>query len=178
MNAIRNVAVLAIATLLSACATQGDPQKIKATLPDGEVLTIVAHPQSVPDWMLDGSTLKANFMVKGDVTPRQLAAVAEIEKMCRIYTGTVRPSNLVAAVSSGVLYGIAGFIGVGLGSQAFAGAVFSEYARYGGAASGFAGAANGVISSAGQTYTFENCTTTALGKVLQYGVSGLNRSPY
>lgn len=171
------IAILAM--FLGACASQGDAVRIGVSMPKGEKATIVAHNQSVPDWMLDGKKLRINYVVKGNLTSQQMAAVAEAERACRIYTGTVRPSNLVAVVSSGTLYALAGGLGLGLGSQAFAGAVASEYAKYGAAASGLSGAANGLVTLGGQTYTFENCGRTLLVELFaDYGVKVLQKSPY
>jgi hypothetical protein len=178
MKSIRLVAVLAFA-LLSACATQGPLETIQETFPRGEVITLGVHNQSVPDYLLDQQKLQLNFLIKGKgVSAEQLAAIAKAEKLCRFYTGKVRPSNLVAVVSSGIIYAIAGGVGLGLGSQAFQGAVASQYARYGAEAGGFSGAANGVITLAGQTYTFENCGREVMEALPGYQIRVLNRSPY
>lgn len=150
--------LVAAVVLLGACAGPGTRVEIPLTMPKGEKATIYAHDQQVPDWMLDGSQLAVNFMVKGNATAEQLAAVAEAEKACRIYTKTVRPSKLVAVVSNGALYAAAGYIGAGLGARAYLPRVDTKaYARYGENASGFSGAASGIINTGGQTYTFENC---------------------
>ncbi len=177
-NAISWTAILASAVILGACASPGAVTKIPVNMPNGEKATIVAHSQSAPDWLMDRSKLALNYMVKGEVSKEQLAAVAEGERACRIYTDTVRPSNLVAVASSGVLYAAAGFIGVGIGSQALTGAVQSEYAMYGAWASGVAGAANGMMTMGGQTYTFENCGREVLALFPQYEVRVLQKSPY
>lgn len=178
MKARLCIAILA-SVMLGACATQGDAVRIPVTMPGGEKATIVAHNQSTPDWMLAQDKLKINFVVRGDVSPKQLAAVSETERACRIYTGTVRPSNLVAVLSSGVLYAVAGYIGVGFGAHAaFKGAKLAEYGKYGGYASGFAGAANGIITLGGQTYTFENCGREILGLFPGYDVRVIQKSPY
>ncbi len=150
------VAILASVVLLGACATQGERKEILVTV-GKEKATIVAHKQSLPDWMLDRDTLTLNYIVKGNVSKKQLAAIAETERACRIYTDTVRPSNLVAVLSHGALYATAGYIGVGVGSQVFAGAIQSQYAEYGAWATGIVGMANGIITLGGQVYTFENC---------------------
>ena len=162
------------------CAGPGKRVEIPVNMPgpDGGKATIVAHNQQAPDWMLSQKKLALNYIVKGDVSAEQLSAVAEAECACKIYTKTVRPNNLVAVMSSGVLYAAAGFAGVGLGSQAFAGAKFLEYGVYGAAATGVAGLANGVITMGGQTYTFENCGREVLGLFPGYEVRVLNKSPY
>lgn len=152
----RVVAVLA-ALVLTACATQGERREIPLTMPGGERATIIAHDQSVPDWMLDRETLKLNYIAKGEVTAKQLAAVMEAERACRIYTGVVRPSNLVAVLANGALWATSGFVGLGLASGAFPRAVQSEYAEYGGVAGAFSGMAGGIVSTGGKVYTFENC---------------------
>lgn len=167
------------AVIATGCAGPGSAVRIPLTMPDGEKATIVAHNQSVPDWMLAKAKLALNFIVKGEeVSGRQLMAVAEAERGCRIYTGTVRPSNLVAVLSNGVLYGAAGFVGVGVGSYAFTGVSSTAYAEYGAAASGAGGIANGLVTLGGQTYTFENCGREIFGIFPGYEVHILQKSPY
>ncbi|MCX6786472.1 MAG: hypothetical protein NTU85_01475 [Candidatus Kaiserbacteria bacterium] len=170
-------AMLVVAMMLGGCGA-GQLVKIPLTMPDGEKATLVAHNQTAPDWMIRSGAMKLNFVVRGDVSEKQLLAVARVEDACRIYTKTVRPNALVAVLSSGVLYAAAGYLGVGFGSQAFAGAVFSEYAKYGAMATGAAGLANGVISLGGKTYTFENCGSQVLGLFPGYDVRVLQKSPY
>ncbi len=170
------VAILAMLAV-SACATQGERKEILVTM-GKEKATIVAHEQSLPDWMLDRDTLTLNYIVKGNVSKKQLAAVAETERACRIYTDTVRPSNLVAVLSQGALYAGAGYIGVGIGSQVFTGAIQSQYAEYGAWATGIVGMANGIITIGGQTYTFENCGREVLALFPGYRVRIIGKSPY
>ena len=172
------LAAILVSLTLGACASVGPARGISVTMPDGEKATIVAHNQSVPDWMLNRNKLALNYIVKGNVGDEQLAAVAATEKACRIYTKTVRPSNLVAVMSSGVLYAAAGYIGVGVGSKAFVGTVPHQYARYGAWATGIAGTANGIITLGGQTYTFENCGREILGLFPGYKVQVIQKSPY
>ncbi|MBU6388752.1 hypothetical protein KGQ72_02685 [Patescibacteria group bacterium] len=172
------LAAILVSLMLGACAGVGPATKIGVTMPDGEKATIVAHNQSVPDWMLAKDKLALNYIVKSDVSAKQLAAVAEAERACRIYTGTVRPNNLVTVISNGAIYAIAGGIGVGLGAKAFPGAVYREYQRYGAAAGLFAGAANGMVTLGGQTYTFENCGREVLALFPGYDVKILQKSPY
>ncbi len=168
----------AVAALtLDGCAV-GPVEKIPVSMPDGEKATIVAHDQSVPDWWLRTDGLKLNFVVKGDVSDKQLAAVAESERACRIYTDTVRPNVLVGVLSQGTLYALVGYVGVGIGSQAFAGAVRHEYAKYGAWATGMSGVANGLISNGGKTYTFENCGRELLDIFPNYKVRVIMKSPY
>lgn len=179
---LSRIAILAsIIVLLGGCATQGDLMKIPISMPNGEKATIGAYNQSVPDYWLDRDKLKANFLVKGDISSTQLAAIAEAERACRIFTGTVRPSNLVAVLSSGVIYAIAGATGLYWGSAAFTGATQvyrNQSAEYGAWASGTGGAANGLITLGGQTYTFENCTREVLALFPGYEVKILQKSPY
>lgn len=170
--------ILAAALMLGACASQGGIRKIPLQMPDGERATIVAHNQSVPDWMLARDTLSLNFIVKGSVSSQQLEAVAAAEKACRLYTGVVRPNDVVSVLSSGALYAVAGYVGGGVGSQAFPGAVFSQYARYSGYATGLGGLANGIVSLGGQTYTFEECGREVFGLFPGYQVRILMKSPY
>lgn len=171
------IAILAVVMFLGGCAGPGARVEIPLAMPDGETATIVAHNQIAPDWLLDRDQLALNYITRRNVSERQLAAVAETERACRIYTKTVRPHNLVAVLSSGILYAVAGFTGVGAGSQVFAGAKFLEYGAYGAGATGTAGAANGLVSIAGQTYTFENCGREVFGLFPQYEVRILNKSP-
>ncbi len=175
---LHGLVILAAVSMLGACASPGGIRKIPLQMPDGGQATIVAHSQSVPDWMLARNTLALNFIVKGNVSNQQLAAVAAAEKACRIYTGTVRPNDVVSVLSNGALYGVAGYLGGGVGSQAFPGAVFSQYARYSGYATGLGGIANGIVSLGGQTYTFESCGREVFGLFPEYQVRILMKSPY
>jgi hypothetical protein len=172
------IIALAMSTLLGACAGPGKVMKISVTMPEAEKATIVAHDQKALDWMLDEDQLALNYMVKGDVTDKQLAAVAEAERACRIYTKTVRPNNLVAVVSGATVYALANGVGIGLGAKAFAGAKYRDYQRYGAAAGAFGGAANGIIALGGQTYTFENCGQEIFSLFPGYKVRIVQKSPY
>lgn len=178
MARVLHVLALVAMLMFTACVGPGERVMIPLTMPDGERATIVAHDQSFPDWMLDQRKLAINYIVKGDVSRKQLAAVAATEKACRLYTGTVRPNNLVAVLSSGVLYAATGALGGGLGSMAITGAIASEYAQYSASALGTAGLANGIITLGGQTYTFENCGREVLYLFPNYKVRVLQKSPY
>lgn len=179
----KTVVLALVALLLVGCATQGERTLIRGTMTRGQKYTIVAHNQKVPDWWLNQNQLALNFVVRGDVNEEQLAAVAEAERSCRVYTGTVRPSNLVVVLSSGALYAAAGWAGVGLGARAFlnqnGGINTAAYARYGADASAFAGTANGIITLGGQTYTFENCGREVLALFPEYkDIRVIMKSPY
>lgn len=180
-NALRWIAILASITMIG-CASQGPTVKRTETFPDGEKITIVAHKQNVPDYWLDRDKLKLNYFVRGEeVSERQLEAIAKAENLCRFFNGEVRPSNLVAVLSSGVIYAIAGATGLYWGSAAFTGATQmyrNQSAEYGAYASGASGAANGLITLGGQTYTFENCGREILADMPNYKVKVLGRSPY
>jgi hypothetical protein len=156
-NMLCGLAILSMAILMSACAGPGMRKDIPITMPRGEKATIVAHNQIAPDWLLDKDRLALNYIVKGAISTEQLAAVAETERACRIYTGVSRPNKLVAVLSSGILYGTSGFIGIGLGSQAFKGVNSLAYAAYGGTAGFAGGLANGIVNLGSQVYSFENC---------------------
>lgn len=175
---LQGIVITIMFLLTTACVGPGERQKIDVTMPGGETATIFAHNQQVPDWMLDREKLAVNFAVKGKVSAKQLAAVAETERACRLYTGTVRPNNLVAVLSGGVLYAATGALGGGLGSMAITGAIASEYAQYSASALGTAGVANGIITLGGQTYTFENCGRELLALFPDYKVRVLQKSPY
>lgn len=169
------VLALGATILLGACAGPGAVAKIPLTMPEGERATIIAHNQQVPEWVVATDKLALNYVVRGDVSDKQLKAVAEAERACRIYTGTVRPSNLVAVISSGVLYATTGFIGLGLAANAFPAAKPHEYAKYGAAAGGLAGVANGIVNLGGKVYTFENCGAGVLALFPGYGVRVLRK---
>lgn len=151
------LAILLMAVMVTACAGPGVRKEIPFTMPEGEKLTIVVHNQIATDWMLSKDKLALNYIVKGDVSEKQLAAIATVEENCRIYTGAKQPNKLVAVLSSGILYGTAGFIGIGLGSQAFKGVNSLAYGAYGGVAGFTGGVANGVVNLGSQSYIFENC---------------------
>lgn len=177
-------AILAALVFVAGCATQGAQKLIPVSMPDGQGgvvnANIVVHPQNVPDWMLSQSKLKLNYIIRGDLNPAQLEAVANAEVACRIFTNDTR-SNLVAIVSSAGVYALAGAVGLYFGSGAFSFAtkVYQrESAMYGASASGFSGAANGLITMGGQTYTFENCGRELLALVPANGVKVLGKSPY
>ena len=173
------IAVVTVAMFGIGCAGPGTLEKFSATYPEGEVLTVAVHDQKVPSWMLAKDKLAINYMVKGEITPKQLAAVETTEKLCRLYTGKAQPSDLVLVLSQGVLYGLAGYTGVGLGAHAFGSAVHpNEYAQYGASATGLSGVANGTISLGGKVYTFENCSREALDIMSQYGVRVLTKNPH
>ena len=177
-NTWRGLVFALCALALTACAGPGELTKFTGEI-DGQTYTLVAHNQQVPDWMLATDKLALNFVVKGDVTERQLAALASAEHSCRIYTKTVRPNELVAVLANGTLYGIAGFLGTGTGSQAFTGANFTDYGLYGGAAGFAGGVANGIVQSGGKTYTFENCGREVMSLFPQYSnLRILQKSPY
>jgi len=183
VSVIITLILLAVATawllVTSGCAGPGALKRIPLTDENGQPATLVAHNQIFPDWMVDGDQLAINYLVSGSVGSKQLAAIAEAERGCRVYTHTVRPNELVAVLSHGTLYAIAGAIGVGLGAEVFAGAQWREYAQYGAFVSGFAGAANGIVTTSGKTYTFENCAERVITKLFpNAGVTVIQKSPY
>lgn len=180
MNKILSLtAILAAVVLATGCASVGPPTDIPVLMPGGQKATIVAHNQRVPDFLLAKDKLALNYIRKGEMSENQLAAVSEAERACRIYTDTVRPSNFVSIMSSTGIYALAGWIGVGLGSQAFSGVHTAQYAQYGMWASGTAGAANGAMSLGGQTFTFENCGRDLLTMFPEYNnIRVIMKSPY
>lgn len=178
MKTNTKIAVLAMTVLLAACAGPGPRVNISVAMPDGEKATIVAHQQAVPDWMLDRSKLALNYIVKGNVSEKQLAAVAEAERACRIYTDTVRPHELVAVVANGIVYGLVTAPFGGLASYALPGASARQYTEYVGIVSAGGGTASGIVQSGGKTYTFENCGRDLFGIFPGYEVRVLNKSPY
>ena len=174
--------LVALATVLglAGCFGPGELTRIPLEMPDGTKATILTHNQMAPEWLLARDKMKLNVIVRGEVSAEQLEALSRTEQACRIYTKMSRPNDLVIVLSSGVLYSLAGFVGVGAGSQALQGAPsFVAYGGYGAAATGVAGLANGVITLGGKTYTFENCGREALESVFpQYRIHVLQKSPY
>jgi hypothetical protein len=175
---LRAMSLALSAAILSACASPGELVAISLTMPRGEQATMYAHNQQVPDWLLDTNRLALNYIVLGKATAEQVAAVAEAERACRIYTKTVRPNEWVAVGLNGALYLAAGFVGGGAGSQVFSGANFIKYGLDTGAVYGAGGLANGVIQMGGKTYTFENCGREILNLFPGYGAHVMQKSPY
>lgn len=180
MNAKIGLFAILASLLLGGCSFgPGVAKAIAITDEDGNPGTLVAHNQIVPDYMVSTDKLALNYMVHGEVTQKQLDAVAETERACRIYTKTVRPNALVAVITSGAIYAIAGYAGVGIGSKAFGSVTSRQYARYGGWAGLTGGLANGAISLAGKTYTFENCGERAIATFFPSSeVTITQKSPY
>jgi len=173
----RLFAFLATIALLAGCGA-GDLIRIPVQMPNGEKVTIVAHNQKVPDWMLSKNKLALNYIVKGDVTDTQLGAVNSVQNAGRLYVKKARPNDLVSIISNGICYAAAGYVGVGLGSMAFPGAIPHQYAVYGAAATGLSGLVNGLITRGGQTYTFEEFGRETFGLFPRYGITVLMKSPY
>jgi hypothetical protein len=171
--------IVASTVLFNGCAA-GPGKRIITTMPNGENVTRVIHKQSVPSWMLRTSGLVLNYEVEGEVTDTQIAAVATVEKAGRAYIRETRPNDFVSVLSSGLLYGVAGYAGGYLGSKAFHGADPQQYGAYAAAATGFAGLANGLVSLGGKTYSFEvfGMQTFNNGILPTYGVQVLIKSPY
>ena len=169
---------IALLVVTSAC-TVGPAIRIPVELPGGKKATIVVHPKTVPNWLLRNDGSQLNYVVRGDLTQEDLNTVAAVENACRIYTDEVTPNLLVAVVSSGTLYALAGFLGVGAGSQALAGsASFLQYGAYGAAAGGLGGAANAVITTrGGRVYTYQNCGREVLD-LFKNNIQVLHESPW
>jgi hypothetical protein len=175
----QGLAVLA-ALLLSACATPGPAEKYTVTMPQGKKkATIVAHARPMPSWAYATDKLKLDFIVKGDVTNDQLAAIAAAEDGCRWYAGKVHPSTLVSVMTNGVIYAAAGYIGVGLGAkQAFDRVSMSDYGTYGGFATGASGAVNGIVTLGGKNYSFQNCGRELMAAFPEFGARVLINGTY
>lgn len=165
--------------MLGACAGPGARVEIPFTLPTGKTGTLVAHNRQVPSWLIADNGYALNYMYTGELSKDKLAAVAEAERACRLYTGTVHPSNLVAVVSGGFLYGVIGFPIGGLASKAFTGAQFNEYAKYFSIASAGGGLSNGIITLGGKSYTFQDCGEVVLSSDSAYkDIKILRDNPY
>lgn len=176
MNVLCKISILVSAVLLGACATTTKYYPVEFT--NGEKLTIASNSQTLPDFLLPLSSIHSSFIVEGEVTEDQLENVKRAENVCRLHTENSRPSVPVIIVANGIVFGLAGHLGVGLGSKALGSAVkYREYGRYGGTAGVFSGMANGLVTIAGRSYTFKNCTREALDAAkLQIRV--LPESPY
>lgn len=164
--------------VLSGCVGPGAEVRVTRTLPDGDKLTMVDHGQSVPTYLTSPKKAKFDYMVDGDLTERQTAAVAIIEDLCHGHTTRVTPNPFVSVGLSTLLYTGTGWIGGGLAAKAFPGADSSQYGRYNGTATGFGGLANGIISLGGWRYTFDTCGTSAFSLKEQYGIRVMQRSPW
>jgi len=167
-----------MALTLSGCFSSGKAVRIPVDMGSGVHKTIVAHNRVVPEYLIADGKRSLDFIYEGELTQTQLTAIAGAEKACRIYTGTVHPNQLVAVLMSGVLYGAAGFVGAGAGSQVWVGAKFVEYGAYGGAAGALGGIANGIITLGGRNYTFQNCGRELFGDEPQFKIKVLISSPY
>ncbi|KKW43560.1 MAG: hypothetical protein UY97_C0003G0065 [Parcubacteria group bacterium GW2011_GWB1_57_6] len=162
---LKVIAILATGMLLGACAGPGKVIRVPFNI-NGQNGTMVVHDQQVPNWMLDGDALAMNFFVKGEVTQNQLAAIAEGERVCRIYADATHPSNLVAVVSDGALYGVLGYIGAGIGAHAFPRAIPDEYAEYVGTVAAASGVGTGIRSIGSKKYSFENCSQNMMANFM------------
>lgn len=172
------IAILAMTVLLGACASSPTTRHFPVEFTNGKKLTIVSQSQTLPDFLLPLSSMRTSYIVEGEVTADQMENVRRAENVCRLHTDNSRASIPVIIAVNGIVYGLTGYWGVGLGAKAFGSAAkYREYARYGGTAGFFAGAGNGLVSIAGRSYTFKNCTREALDAAkLQIRV--LTESPY
>jgi hypothetical protein len=176
-NTLRTFVAAALMFSLGACVSAGEVRKHTAVMPRGERLTIVDHNIQGPRWLQSTDSLAMDFVVKGDVTDEQLKAVAAVEDSCKLYAHDSQQGKLVAVLSDGILYAVAGFIGVGGGSQAFPGAKFFQYGAYGAGAGATSGMAYAILSD-GKTYAFDNCAVQMFDADPQYKVHPLERMPY
>lgn len=172
-------AILIMALLTTACASQGERVLISVSMPDGEKATIVAHNQVFPNWMIDKDTYKLNYIILGKApSDKQFAAIDEAERACREYTGVVHPLDSITVATDAIIFGAAGAAGGGIGSLAFPFAKAAQYAMYAGASGGFFGGAYGALTLGGKVYTFENCGREVMGRFPAYKVQVLLRTPY
>ncbi len=165
----KNVWAVLAAIFHTACVGPGAVTTIPVTI-EGKRATIIAHNQWAPDSWIDRDQMALNYVVLGHINEKQILAVAETERACRIYTGVVHPGNLVAVVSDGILYATYGFLGFGIASQVIAGAKAVEGAIGGAAITGSAGAARSTVSLGNRIYTFENCGREVIALFPEYGV--------
>lgn len=172
-------AVLIMAFLTTACASQGERRLIPLTMPDGEQATIVAHNQVFPNWMIDSDTYALNYIIAGkQPVAKQFAAIEEAERACREYTKVVHPLDSVTVLTDAVIFGAAGAAGGGIGSLAFPFAKAAQYAMFSGASGGLFGGAYGALTLGGKVYTFENCGREVFSRFPMYKVQVLLKSPY
>jgi hypothetical protein len=142
---------------------------ITIMFPDGETVSMADNIQKLPNWLTPLSHMKVNIAVRGDVTQEDVDVAKALETGCRDHVKTIRPNPLVTVLSSGVLYGAAGFAGGGAGSQAFPGAAFKPYGMDYAAAMGLSGMANGIISlGVEKRYILDNCAAIDLGLTKKY----------
>jgi hypothetical protein len=180
MRTLRLIAILASIIALSACGTTGGPKTeyYPVEFTNGKKLTIASQSQVLPDFLLPLSSIRTSYIVEGEVTADQIENVNRAETVCRLHTENSRASVPVIIAINGIVYGLTGYLGVGLGAKAFGAAVkYREYARYGGTAGLFSGMGNGLITIAGRSYTFKNCTREALDAA-KLNIRVLTESPY
>ena len=170
--------VLVIAALVVATTTgcaAGKAEYLRGTMPDGTIVTVVSHAHA-PSLFADAKKQKFDYVYKGrTLSKKQRAAKDTTLTLCRGYASVSSPNEVVEALTYGGAYGLAGFVGVGLGgSKALPGnqIPFSSWGGYGAAAGGLAGLVGGVLN-AGQdkVYNFNNCGITILNDMYsKYGI--------
>lgn len=176
------LAILAM-LVLGGCATSGQRVEIPITMPNGSSATIYTQNETMPTWTRSLDSFQLSFVVKNKATGEQLAAVAALDKGCKIQTKAAHPHMMVSIIANGLLYGTAGAVGLYFGSGALPGVargMQNAYGEYGGVASGSSGVASGVVSSSGRKYTYENCAANTLALFQEYArdIRILNSSPY
>jgi hypothetical protein len=169
---MNKIVLIVLLAFLGGCTTV---ETIPYTV-DGQQGVIVARDEKLPGWF-PGTGETASYVVTGGATPseRQTAAILAAETACKRYMET-RPNELVAMLTSGILYGVFGGIGLGIGAEAFAGTNAREYFRYGAAASGFTGMANGLVTSGGREYEYAGCLNAIIPDTT--GVRAIFESPW
>ncbi|HEC93806.1 MAG TPA: hypothetical protein ENI56_00295 [Candidatus Kaiserbacteria bacterium] len=79
------------------------------------------------------------------ITSHEYAVIQKMARSCQAQISPQMSSPAESAVASGVVYGTASAIGVGLGSLFLPGTILKQYAGYGGAAGALSGGAYGLI---------------------------------
>jgi len=160
--------------MVTGCANQGARVEIEFTMPRGEVNTIVANDQTLPNWLMSVREWRMNYLVKGKVTDEQRKAVAIIEDVCRKYTKVVQPNVVAEMASNAVLMGAFSALGVGIGAHYLAKNIDENaYAKYGGIVGAASGAASGVMAGGGRLYTIQTCLRDIANANSQYGIRAM-----
>lgn len=167
---LRKAFVLVLCFLISGCISQGEYQKVSLTMPDGEKATLGTSNNQLPTWAYGVDGYLVPFIVRGDVTPKQLDALGRVGKACREYTSLRHPLDVVTLGTDAIIFGGFGALGGYLGSLAFPYAIGGQYAKYGAATGGAFGAGWGLTTLGGKNYTFQSCAREAFDLFPRYGV--------
>ncbi len=139
-------------------------------MPDGERATLGTSNNWLPTWAYRTGGYRLNFLVRGDLTPKQLEALNRVATACQEYTKIKHPLDVVTLGTDAAIFGGFGALGGYLGSLAFPYAISGQYAKYGAATGGAFGAGWGLTTLAGKNYTFQSCGREVFDLFPKYGV--------